>query len=1266
MSKKIDLNPSQKAAVFHSHNSSAIVTAAAGSGKTTLLVQRVIRLLSDMSLDISADKLAIMTFTRNATKSMREKLNKELSRKISELSDKTSAEEREQYDYLKKQMFSLRQAAISTIDAFCLKMIKENVEEFDLPLNFNIADNAKKAELQSQALKNAMQEFYSADFTDDERDTLFFSFSFESDQALENAILDVSEKIACFPDPEQWISDAVDSYKDIQSVEKNYLPLLNDYLELVTQQLVLETKRYSAENISDKFYEEINIKRSEAKSKSQRDTADKMENEVYPSVKQYIEYDENRINNLNKDLNIYKKSPNIANLCALIDNLETNSQNPPDRYSRSGLNYKNKKLFNDISKNVMSSVEEILKIKFDLNTEKNALGPLQSTLKTFFKLLKRFMSCYELEKRNSGCIDFSDCERELYNKLSENGGDNEFRKQLSKRFSCIIVDEFQDSNNIQAEIFRLLGEGRLFYVGDVKQSIYSFRGADPYIMAQLCNDPNSGFTTLPLNTNYRSRKAVIDTVNAAFNGLMTKKYGGVDYSKGHGLNLGCDLPAPPEKDKDLYCSELYLLSGIKQAVSEDEGDKDMAIPRFVAAKIKELHDNPGFLISDGKDDEDNFIYRRAEYSDFIILLRTKGKTDCYRKALAELDIASAAPKGSNFFEADEVLLVYNYLKIIDNPHLKEEALKVMMSPIYRFTADEAAQIKLGILGLEDLRENELREISATYRNRSFLSCINDCLTQTARRGKEVIDVKRTISPKLERFQSDFKSFRNHMNSGSLDNLIRKIYDDTDLIAVVSAFEDSAGRVENIRKMQKLATDFETRGGGRLGDFLRFLDRARENSSKGIEEAARAESSANAVRIMTFHGSKGLEAPVCILSELQNSMNSKDYSGNFLMNSEHFAAIKHTDIKIRRKSKMLSYQALSRFIRERAMGDELRLLYVAMTRAQEKLIMVSDLNKENYENFNVFVKSNSINPALHDEVYENSKPFMCVLKTLLQYAPEIKEDAKQFYLKDIDCKISAIDISETKITNTPSISAGNASTAAANIPQSEITLLADLIKLKYQHITDTEQQAKFTATELAHKHTAKPIVLTKPDFAKDGKAQTYGVETGNAYHHCMQHFPLDRVNTGMSFDETLSAVSSAIDELVKKKMITDVEGKNVKADHIARFFQSGLGRRMLTVYAKNPVNVKREQSFYAEINGRDVRQDYDGVISIQGQIDMYFIENGEIVVVDYKSDTEKNLSKELENYKFQVEIYMRILKKLTGKNVKEMYLYALTDDKEIKV
>ncbi len=1265
MGNEIELNGAQNNAVNFPHTSPAVVTAAAGSGKTTLLVQRVIRLISDMSLDISADKLAIMTFTRNATKNMREKLNKELSKKIDELADKTSLQEREQYDYLKKQVFSLKQATISTIDAFCLRMIKDNAQAFDLPLNFSIADSAKKAELQSQALKNAMQELYGDNFTEKERDALFFSFNFENDSALENAVLAVAEKLSCFPDPDKWIEDTVSSYNDIKTLEQNYLPLLGDSLELLVKGAVMNAEKYSANHVADSFYFEIQEVKDNGNS-SRKKTAEKTENEVYPAVKDYIAFDESRIAKLKSDFEDYKKSPSVKLLCELVDNLEENSKNPPDRFAQSGKNFEYKKLFNKIAKKVSEYTSKILDMKLDLNGEENSIKSVQSTIKTFFRLLKIFMEYYDHEKRNSGCIDFSDCERELYNKLSENGGDNEFRKQLSERFSCIIVDEFQDSNNIQAEIFRLLGEGRLFYVGDVKQSIYAFRGADPYIMAQLCEDKSSGFTPLPLNTNYRSRKAVIETVNAAFRGLMTPKYGGVEYSDGNELNLGCPLPEPPENRKQLYSSELYLLSGLNQKNSDDEDDKDMSMPRFVAKRIKELHDDPNFLISDGKDENKNFIYRRADYSDFIILLRTKTKIDCYRRALSELNILSSASKSSNFFETDEVLLVYNYLKIIDNPHLKEEALKVLMSPIYRFTAEETAQIKLGVFGIEGKSSDELKEISSTYRKRSFISCINDCMTQTAKFGKKTIDVKRQISPKLEKFYNDYHAFRSFMNSNSLDNLIRKIYEDTDLIAVVSAFEDSEGRVENIRRLQKLAVDFETRGGGALSDFLRFWERARENSSNGVEETSRTESSANAVRIMTFHGSKGLEAPICILAELQKNMNGKDFSGNYLVNYKHFMAIKRTDIKTRRKYKTLAYMGLSRFIRERAIGDELRLLYVAMTRAQEKLIMVSGLSKDNSEKFGEFINSDQIDEEMHDNVYDTTQPFMCVLKTLLQYAPIIDADEKTFCLKDIDCKVSAVNVSEGKEKDeNVEITDNVCDSEPEEIPQSDIEQIAELLKQRYDFEVDTKQQAKFTATELAHKHAAKPIALTKPSFLSVHTALS-GVETGNAYHHCLQYFPLGKLRADMGFEDTESAVKSALTELLEQNKITETERNTVNTKHIAQFFQSELGRRMLKAYENSPQNVQRERSFYAELNGRDVRQDYDGIISVQGQIDMFFVENGEIVIVDYKSDTEKNLSKELENYKFQVEIYTRVLKKLTGKNVKEMFLYALTDDKEIKV
>lgn len=1261
MTNEVQLSTAQLAAAEHDHTKPAIVTAAAGSGKTTLLIERIIRLLSDRELDIPADSIAVMTFTRNATKNMREKLNRALTEKINSLAESASVDDRELHDYLKQQMFALRQASISTIDAFCLRVIKENAEAFDLPLSFTIADGAKKAAMQLQAMRAAMQEFYGDAFTDEERSALFFSFSFEDDTALEKAVLALSEKLLSCPDPERWMNETPEVYKDIKSAEEHFLKYLGKHIDLCVRRAELSVNKYSVEEIYDRLSEEVAEKRANTKGKNA--SLDTMENDVLPSIKKYIVYDEKRIETLSDDYKAYKTAPTIKALGKMMKNLEDNSADPPDRYSRNGNNYLYKKLFNKTVKTVDEAVSKLLDIKADDELEENALHDIRRAMMSFFRLVRIFSEFYRLEKMTSGCIDFSDCERELYNKLSENGGENDFRRQLAQRFRCVIVDEFQDSNHIQSEIFRLLGEDRLFYVGDVKQSIYSFRGADPYIMADLCDDPESPFEVLKLNTNYRSRIDVINTVNAAFSGIMTREFGGVDYADNNGLNLGSDLPEP--QNKELYSSELFLLSNAKKETDDDENDKDMMLPRFTAERIRELCSNEDFLIADGKDENDEYKFRRAVYSDFIILLRTKGKIECYRKALAELGIPSATAKGSNLFEADEVRMIYSFLKVIDDPLLDEDMLKVLMSPIYRFSAEDIAQLKMGILGIIGLPDDKLREIASSYKRRSLYSCIGDCMSQRARLGKNKIDVTRKISPKLARFFSDLRSFRYHMSSSSLDDLVRKIYEDTDLTAIVAAFEDSAGRVANVRRMQRLASDFEARGGGNLADFLRFLDRARENSGKGIEEAALPVSSANAVRIMTFHASKGLEAPVCIMSELQNKMNVSDYSGNLLADFTGGMAMQHIDVKHRRKSKTLPYRALSRFIRERQLGDELRLLYVAMTRAQEKLIMISSINGDNFDKLNETVNGDTIDPDLHDAVYDTVVPFSCVMNSLLQHAPMIDANTKQFTLEGIGCRVTALNIGEkaNEVTDN-AVADDDEATPEFTFTEEEASFISRLINQKYSHIRDTEQQAKYTTTELAHKRSAKPISLTKPNFALGGAVS--GVEKGNAYHHCMQRFPLDRVKADMCSEKVLEAVRKTLDELEQTRMITSEERRIVEDFHVAKFFTSDLGRRMLRAFAENPKNVRREQSFYAEMNGTEVRRDYDGTISIQGQIDMYFIEDGGIVVVDYKSDTLENLAKEQQSYEFQVEIYTKILGKLTGMNVKEMYLYAFLADKEMKI
>lgn len=1286
--KTFELSKEQETAVIFSHeesNKSAVVTAAAGSGKTTLLVERIIRLLSDRKLNIAADSVAIMTFTKNATASMREKLNKALAKKLDALSDANTDNEIQQYEYLKKQMLDLRQATISTIDAFCFRMIKDTAEAFELPLNFRVADGAKKASMQAHAMRAALQDFYGGDFADEERDRLFYSFNFENDEALEEAVLSVYEKLSTHPDPEKWKSDTLDAYKDIDTVSERFLPLLSGFIKSSVHNAEMLFNEYSNRKIIESFEQECDtnidvvtskIKNIDKPDKKSRESLEKIagyKKDTVAEMTAYIEYDRKRINALISDYNAYENAPSPKLLHTMIKNLSENSENEPKVDGNKAKSYEAKKLFNKTRAEVNAPIKDLLTLYTEAETDDTIISETRGAIKTFFDLLGLFTEYYTREKMAAGCIDFADCERELYNKLNENGGDNGFRKQLSERFSCIIVDEFQDSNKIQAEIFRLLGEGHLFYVGDVKQSIYAFRGADPYIMADMCKPENEEFETLPLNMNFRSRRAVINAVNDAFDGLMTSEYGGVEYS-GEKLVKGCKLPEfETEGQKELFNTEIFLVPGAGESDSDDDDDKNMKMPLFVARKIKELHDNKDFLVAVDDDDKEkynNATVRPAEYSDFIILMRSKTKIDYYRKALLKYGIPSVAPKGSYFFEADEVLLAYNYLKVIDNPMLNEEMLKVLMSPIYRFTVEDVARLKMGIVGVKDKNEKKLKVVADAHRSRSLYSCIIDCMKRAEENGADLTDPTLT---KLVQFYGNFKELRYYMNTNSLDNLVRKVYEVTDLISVVAAFEDSAGRVENIRQLQRLAADFEADRGGGLGDFLRFFDRAKDNASKGIEEAARPESSANAVRIMTFHGSKGLEAPVCIMTELNKAMSSMDYSGNLLMSFEHFMAIKHTDIKLRRKTKTVPYLAISRFIKDRQLGDELRLLYVAMTRAQEKLIMVSSLSNEESKDFGKFIENNTVHtdPDLKSMIYENRVPFKCVLSMLLVRKKSVdskeqvclieKTDAEKDEDNGVYCKISVAgsvkDDEETKNTN-------DGDEVKPIVSKEEVRIITLRMNEEYGHLKDTAQQAKYTTTELAHKKSVKPISLTRPSFARSGEVS--GVEKGNAYHHCMMYFPIERMSVGMKYNEAVSTIETILDELTGDRKLTEDERGIVEAERIAKFFTCELGQRMIAVYHKAPESVKREQSFYAEISGGEVGLEYDGNISIQGQVDMYFIEEGKITVVDYKSDTVKNLEKEMDSYELQVKIYNMILKKLTGLDVGGMYLYAFLADEAMKI
>ncbi len=1205
-----ELNKYQLRAVEFPHDKPAVVTAAAGSGKTTLLVERIIRLLSDRELGIRAEALAVMTFTRNATKSLREKLNRALSEKLSEIP--AGGDFDEQRAYLSKQIFGLRQASISTIDSFCIKIIRENPEAFDLPVNFTIIDSAKKAELQLRAANAAMGEFYGNDklFSDSERKALFYTFNFENDNALTEKMIAVSEELTSCANADEKLSKTLEIYENYGSYERWFAQVLKSEFFDKTACAVRE-KLAALEEFPKRISDEADEK---GKSK-----------EIAPFLQEIEEYIEGENRRCGEFIRLCGelKEPSLRRLAEIIEKFkEFKTVKAPS--NAKGPRLASRKEFSAALKAFRAQCEKIEKFSADFSEE--CFGQQKNAVCAFVKLVRAYREYFSEAKKASGAAEFSDCELMLLSRLS----DEEYRKSLSDRFDCIIVDEFQDSNDIQAEIFKALGGKKLFYVGDIKQSIYAFRGGNPDIMARLCAGED-GFEPLPLNLNYRSRTAVINTVNKAFSGLMTREFGGVDYKDGNALEFGAEfLPKLPDEIVGKYNSEIFFVSG-----SEKCENKDMLLARFTAKKIRELHDDEDFTITK------NGVLCRPDYSDFAILVRTRTNIDLYREALRELGIGSAAPTGRDFLMSEEVKLVLNFLSVLDNPLKSEELLKVMMSPIYRFSAQDTALIRLGLLGADEekLSEEEKKQIAAKLKKQPLYNCLKFCELPEFPLETENGTVKRQVSGKLSAFLSDIDKFRSFANSNSLYHLICKIYEDTDAEAIVSAFEDSARRVANIRKLADLAADFESRDGGGIGDFLRFIERARENRRLSVEEAARAEEFEGAVSIMTFHGSKGLEVPVCILSDLEYKMKSSDFTGNLLFNREKLFAVKSTDIKRRAKLDTPALEAVSMLNRKKLCGEELRLLYVAMTRAQEKLIMIAEAKSENWT-------KSVLNEQSPDATFEGNMPFKWVFSSLARYAADTGE------IEGADCVVRDVefDAAEPKLTA--------AEKTEFDIPDSEADALAQKIGTRYKYEEDTRRRAKFSVTEIAHKNSSMPLILTKPVFAQDKGLS--GADKGNAYHRCMELIPTEKFAKANASDYKEIAEKSIL-EMEADKTLSHEEAQAVESEKIAEFFKSELGKRML-----ESKEVFREQEFYAEIDGADFDESGLGKIAVQGKIDLYFTENGGIVLVDYKSDTAENLLKEKDNYAKQVKIYSAVLPELTGLSVREAYLYAFLSGEAVKI
>lgn len=1253
MSKPIKWTDEQEAAINFPSDRSACVTAAAGSGKTALLVERVVRLIKgDPEQDItpvSADKFAILTFTRNAADEFRTRMTKAID---------AASRSREENAVSREQLIKFRSSVVSTINSFCLGVLRENAELFDLPVNFSIVEESKGLIMRQKALDNTMEYFYSEEFAgdfpavysgfggsfsaeekdalgDSARELLHKSFSFSTDVKLREVVTAVFLRSTSLADSEEWLDGCAEVFSSVEKMEQRFLPVIVSDLRRQCRLLSACMGKY----------------------RTMCENADPSFSERFLSV---LEVDEIAVRAVLDSFELAfpeGHSPTIPD----FERFNAGCTEPAfGAFSRSGIprnnpDYKQMKADVDaIRKRIQKYCADIREgCGYSADVVKNELVPQQRAVTALVMLVRRLHHEFTAIKRKAGVVDFADCEQMLLDKLRD--GNCGLRGELSQRYQCIILDEFQDTNDLQYEIFRLISreQNNLFFVGDIKQSIYAFRGGNPEIMARCCT-PGSGFEALPLNMNFRSREGVIRAVNAMFDGVMTKKYGEVDYSDNNQLTRGADYP----EDNADHSTEMYLLDfparekpGKDSTATESddlllEATNPVAEARFTAALIQKMAAEK-FPV---KQDADST--RPCTWGDFAILLRSRSHFAEYRAELEKLGIPVAASGGSSYLSADEINLILDYLKVIDNPQLDEELLNVLMSPLYGMTAEDISQARLGILGYDvealDNSGIDLRPLYDSFAKQSLFCCIacaggsDLAQPELSEQACEILaqleeaGLNREIDSKCAAFSEDISAFRTFAANNSVERLIRRIYDGTDFFSVISTYERGDRKLANIRLLLKYTADFENSGGGTLNDFLRYTDAVRENSGQ-LEEAVIPQEAADAVKIMTFHASKGLEMPIVILGGLGTALHDERAS-SIVIDRRTGIGLKNTLINQRLRLPTVSFNGAQASVNCSQIGEELRLLYVAMTRAREKLIMIGQCTGKSAAE----CVTDSFTPEF---ALAGNSHIKWILSSLLRYGNVIPATGEPVFLEGPGVKISFF---TERLPEPDSVEASVPEFSGAD--EDVARFISETLKETYPYTDESALHSRFSVTELAHMDEPTEdndeVTLTKPVFLTPEKAglRISGILVGNTYHHIMELFPLETLRADFSDEDMSAAVENAIDTLCENERLRPEEifclENGRKQDMIRRitlFFLSGLGQDMLTAQ-----KLEREYEIFAELPAAEIIPGASGTTILQGRVDMMFIKDGKAVVVDYKSDSAGSLENELPAYSRQLALYKKIL------------------------
>lgn len=1186
-----------------------LVSAAAGSGKTAVLVQRILSIVLDEKQPVDIDRLLVVTFTRAAAAEMRERIGNALDALL---------EQQPENVHLRKQMTLLHHAQICTIDSFCSYILHNYFYDIDLDPGFRVAEQGELSLMQGEVLEAMLEE----QFAQAEPSFLEFVEYFatgQQDSNLEALILQLHTFAQSHPYPDQWLEECGQLYHMTTLEEIEQSPMGQAFTRQLCFQiqemkrLCDQTQQLLHSPEGPLYYEEPLEAEALAVYRMSETTSWREWYEILAA----------------------KKSGRLVVPKGAVGNEEIRMQAEEN------------------IRKIRGQLKE-LKESFFFQNPMDIPGEIQkcaSVVETLLSLTRAFGNRLFLAKKEKNVFDFTDLEHLALKVLVDSEGNpTETARIFRDHFVEIMIDEYQDSNLLQEWILTAVSksglegeqnidpkENNLFMVGDVKQSIYRFRQACPWLFTQKYDrytteaSPNQ---LICLRKNFRSRPQVLAAANHVFRRLMQKQVGDIAYNEDAALYPGA---AYEQEEKGTFLPEVLSFSTDTMPKERKRAQVIATEAKLVANRILELTDEACGLQVGGKEGH------RARYQDIVILLRSRGQwADVFVNTLMDAGIPAYAESTTGFYKTREIQTVLQYLQLIDNQRQEIPLAAVLASPIGNFTSRELAIIK------------------AAFPDRPFYEC---CIGY-AQYGQEA-----ALREKLQAFYKQLDGFRQLVNHTSIHEILWKLYDATGFYEYAAAMPGGEIRRGNLDMLIHQAVTFEKTSYKGLFHFLRFVERIQKYDID-IGESSQVQESMDAVRIMTIHKSKGLEFPIVFLSGLGKQFNDQDEKQPVVLHGESGIGVDAIDLEKRTKKTTMFKQLIKAQSRLENRAEEIRLLYVGMTRAKEKLILTVG-HKEKDE---IVERSGFPERLTYQQIVGAS--------SMWQWLKELVGDKELFRWKEMDVQDIedgvglgfAEENPQNQMKGMPEAAEETCKPDATQQQEEERNFQSLLERLSYVY-GDSEKSynAKLSVSELkkrasqeqddqleSEKLYKEPAVIPYlPKFA-NRTAEVQAVEKGTAYHkllECMDY----------SMESEKEQVDGLLKKLVTDKIMDPQAAETIATEQIVTFLHSSIGQRMKTAALKG--QLKREQPFVFGIPARELHKEAkeEERILIQGIIDAYFIEDGQLVIVDYKTDRVSQRDgdqKLLQLYQVQLEYYARALHQLTGLPVKAAYIYSFSLGKEI--